>query len=1192
MKKTNKFLSRLQLGFSISFIILIFSSTLAFLSIKNLTKNQDEVKHTLDVLNALNDVSINLKDKVIGIRGLLLSKDERFAQPFYKSRTNTDSLLFTLKNLVIDNDLQVSNTNNLIEKLKTYDSYLDQIIEAKKQKKNVSIEQMEVGKEMMEAAQQQIKSMVSVENKLLSIKTANTNDSSSQTPILIVISSILGLLITLFFYFRIKEDYNERKLLNEILESNEAETSKSILNIEEIAKEISQGNYKTRVETEGLGLLSELSVSLNDMANSLEKSFDDLNDNEWLQKGLASINKRLVGNISVNEVCEYSLDFLITYGQCETGAIYLFDDGFLKLISTNNKTAHMKEQFAEGEGYLGQTFKNVEFKMVSNLTDDDFSIGFSAGEIKIKHLLFLPIISDEGCLGVVEIGGNLAFSDIDIEFHQKSVTTISNVMLSAMARRKIQNLLEETQTQTEELQVQHNELENLNAELEAQTLKLQASEEELRVQQEELLQSNLELEERSKLLEEKNQLISDRNKEILQKAEELALSTKYKSEFLANMSHELRTPLNSILLLSKLNAENIEGNLTEDQVQSSEVIVNSGNNLLSLIDEILDLSRIEAGKMLIDKAPLQIEKFVDQLKGLFAPLARDKDIKLEINIKNQIESFETDDLRLGQVLKNLISNAIKFTPKGTVTVNIFESNKKITFEVIDTGIGISQDKLQLIFEAFQQADGSTKRKFGGTGLGLSISREIVKLLGGKINVESKEGEGSKFYFTIPINGEVIKEEIEEEEIEEKEIKVIEPLKHYQSSFIASKIPAEIEDDRSNIKENDQVILIVEDDTIFAKILLDNARKEKYKGIVIVRGDLVLFNAIHYKPKAILLDIELPIMDGYAVIEQLKSDSRTKHIPVHMMSSHQAKKESLTRGAVDFINKPFAIEDMKSVFAKIETALNKYPKKVLIVEENTKHATALSYYLSSFNINTEIKSSVLDSTQALQNKDIDCVILDMGVPYESGYETLETIRNNKGLEGLPIIVFTGKNISKVEELKIKQYADSIVVKTAHSYQRVLDEVGLFLHLVDDRPAIKDENSLKKLGILTEVIKNKKVLIADDDVRNIFSLSKTLEKYQMQIVSAIDGRQAIEKLQENPDIDIVLMDIMMPEMDGYEAISAIRANPKFKYLPIIAVTAKAMLGDREKCIKVGASDYISKPVDLDQLLSLLRVWLYKA
>jgi signal transduction histidine kinase/DNA-binding response OmpR family regulator/CHASE3 domain sensor protein/HAMP domain-containing protein len=1187
MKKDNKFLRRLQLGFSLSFIILIFSSSLAFFSIKNLTKNQGMEEQTLDVINTINDVNLNLKDKVIGIRGLVLYKDVKFANPLITSQLKTDSLLFKLKNLVSDNDFQVSNTNDLIEKFRQYDLFFSETILDIKNGKIIPLAKMEDGKEKMEAVLRQTDLMKSVEKKLLIIRKEDTNDSSSQTPILIIISSIVALIITIFFYFKIKSDYNERKELNEILEVKEAETSKSILKIEEIAKEISEGNYKTRIETEGLGILSKLSNSLNAMAISLEKSFDILNDNEWLQKGLASINQKLVGNINVNEVCEYSLSYLINYGQCETGAIYLFNDGFLNLVSTNNKTVHMKKQFAEGEGYIGQTFKNAEFRTVNNLTDDDFSIRFSAGKIKIKHLIFIPILSEEGCLGVVEIGCALPFKEVDIEFHQKSVNTIGTAIISAIARRKIQNLLEETQTQTEELQSQHSELENLNTELEAQTLKLQASEEELKVQQEELLQSNLELEERSKILEEKNELISERNKEIFQKAEELALSTKYKSEFLANMSHELRTPLNSILLLSKLNAENLEGNLTADQVESAEVIVNSGNNLLALIDEILDLSRIEAGKMSIDKAPIRIGKFVEHLKGLFAPIAKDKSIQLEINVENEIENFESDDLRLGQVLKNLISNAIKFTPKGEVTVDIFEKNNEITFEVTDTGIGIAKDKLQLIFEAFQQADGSTKRRFGGTGLGLSISREIVKLLGGKLKVQSKEGEGSKFYFTIPINnGSIFTEDVAEEAPENRMFQIS------QSNFLASKIPDEIEDDRLNINAEDQVLLIVEDDTVFAKILLQNARKEKYKGIVIVRGDLVLSNAIHYKPKAILLDIELPVMDGYVVIEQLKSDSRTKHIPVHMMSSHQAKKESLTRGAVDFINKPFAIEEMKSIFAKIETALNKHPKKVLIVEENTKHATALSYYLSNFNINTEIKSTILESTYALQNKDIDCVILDMGVPYESGYDTLETIRNNKGLEGLPIIVFTGKNISKVEELKIKKYADSIVVKTAHSYQRVLDEVGLFLHLVDDRPAIKDENSLKKLGILTEVIKNKKVLIADDDVRNIFSLSKTLEKYQMQIVSAIDGKQALEKLDENPDTDIILMDIMMPEMDGYEAISAIRANPKFKYLPIIAVTAKAMMGDREKCIKVGASDYISKPVDTDQLLSLLRVWLYKA
>ncbi|MBC7655178.1 MAG: response regulator, partial [Oligoflexus sp.] len=806
----------------------------------------------------------------------------------------------------------------------------------------------------------------------------------------------------------------------------------------------------------------------------------------------------------------------------------------------------------------------------------------ASGKIKLNHLLLIPIINANLTIGIIELGCSSKFTEVDILYHQTCGISIGAALVSAKFRRNIQNLLEETQTQTEELQAQHSELENLNAELEVQTQKLQASEEEL-------LQSNQELEERSKLLEEKNHLVTDRNLVIQQKAEELALSTKYKSEFLANMSHELRTPLNSILLLSRLSAENIEGNLTEEQVESAKVIQSSGNGLLILIDEILDLSKIEAGKMDIDYEKVTIKALKTELQNLFKPIVSQKEIELNFNLDVDANEIETDYLRLGQILKNLLSNAIKFTSSGSVNLSVYKKDDNLIFEVKDTGIGISKDKQKLIFEAFQQEDGSTKRKFGGTGLGLSISRELAKLLGGKIDLESEPGKGSTFTVTLPQNRTAQNSE-EQTSIEKEEI-IDHKLEEFNSSFLSEKIPEAIEDDRNNIQEGDKVILIVEDDTVFAKTLRNFAQMQNFKTIVVVRGDLALPAALKYKPWAILLDIQLPIMDGWMIMESLKTNTQTKHIPVHIMSSLQAKKESMLKGAVDFINKPFAVENMNGIFQKIESALNKFPKKVLIVEENAKHANALSYFLSNFDISTEIKNNVEDSTKTLQNNDVDCVILDMGVPYENGYDTLEAIKQTPGLEDLPIIIFTGKNISKVEELKIKKYADSIIVKTAHSYQRVLDEVGLFLHLVNDDKVDKTINSFKKLGQLSEVLRNKTVLIADDDVRNIFSLSKALENHQMKVVSAIDGKEAMQKLSANPNIDVVLMDIMMPEMDGYATIKEMRKQTKYKNLPIIAVTAKAMVGDREKCMQVGASDYISKPVDIDQLLSLLRVWLYQ-
>ncbi len=707
------------------------------------------------------------------------------------------------------------------------------------------------------------------------------------------------------------------------------------------------------------------------------------------------------------------------------------------------------------------------------------------------------------------------------------------------------------------------------------------------------MQSNQELEERSSLLEEKNQLIQERNLDIQQKAEQLEQSTKYKSEFLANMSHELRTPLNSILLLSKLMADNED--LDKEYTEYASVIQSSGQGLLSLIDEILDLSKIEAGKMSLEVADITLDEVVTDMRSLFNPIANDRNLKLEILIRENLpKQISTDKMRLEQILKNLLSNAFKFTTQGKVslTVSINQSYKTLAFKVSDTGIGIAKEKLNLVFEAFQQADGSTRRKFGGTGLGLSISRELAKLLGGEITLESEEGVGSTFTLTIPVNFADNESFLEEQKTnKEAQDKVLykEILQKPAERYTVEHIPVEVQDDRENIQQGDKVILIIEDDTAFAKTLLDFTRKRDYKGIVAVRGDVGIEMANQYNPLAILLDIQLPVKDGWQVMEELKSNPKTRPIPVHIMSSLSVKRESLLKGAVDFIDKPVALDHMKLIFEKLEDALSRSPKKVLIVEENQQHAKALSFFLSTSNIQTLVVSNVNESIEALQRKEVDCVILDMGIPDRNAYDTLEVIKKSEGLENLPIIIFTGKNLSRGEETRIKQYADSIVLKTAHSYQRILDEAGLFLHLVEEKgktvmPA-RDH-----LGGLNEVLKNKVVLIADDDVRNIFSLTKALEQHKMTILPATDGKEALKVLSENPKVDVVLMDMMMPELDGYQTTTLIREMPAYKNLPILAVTAKAMMGDREKCIAAGASDYISKPVDVDQLISLLRVWLY--
>jgi len=1195
MNQTKTLRNNLRIGLGLSMLILFISSFASYMSISNLISSADMVAHSNQVKSGLDEVMSTLKDAETGQRGYLLTGDKVFLEPYEGAREKALDLINKITLETRDNPFQQKNVKELQEVVEGRLIVLEQTIGIRTRGGNVSVAELLNGKSYMDNARALVNKMQAEEKRLLEERTESMNLFASYTPVLILIAAALAILITIFFYRKVSSDFSKRLALQRELQQKNDEIDHRIEVIQGIAGQISNGDYQIRLDEETKDGLGSLAGSLNTMADSLQYSFSLLADKEWLQSGIANLNDKMVGEKSVAELANDILENIIQHTNSVVAAFYLIgEDKKLHLEGGYSLPKDFKNSnLAIGEGVAGQVFKSGKQILIEDIPEGEMTVSYAAGSTRPRNIVAVPILRNNEVAGVMEFGSLTPYSPIHLEFLSGIATNIGIAIHVAQNRRKLQELLEETQAQSEELQAQHSELEGLNAELEAQTQKIQTSEEELRVQQEELLQSNQELEERTSLLEEKNQLIQERNLDIQQKAEQLEQSTKYKSEFLANMSHELRTPLNSILLLSKLMSENKD--LDKEYIEYAEVIQSSGQGLLGLIDEILDLSKIEAGKMKLEFAEVNVNEVVTDMRSLFNPLANNKALSLVIDVDDNIQSINTDKMRLEQILKNLLSNAVKFTEQGRVslTVRRSENGKAVLFKVTDTGIGIANDKLGLIFEAFQQADGSTRRKFGGTGLGLSISRELAKLLGGEIALVSKENVGSEFTLSLPLDRGAVEQKTFEQDAVAFEVtaptekaRVIVPER-----FTVDRIPQELEDDRSNINQGDKIILIVEDDTAFAKTLLNFTRKRGYKGIVAVRGDVGIEMANHYKPLAILLDIQLPVKDGWQVMEELKSNPETRPIPVHIMSSMEVKKESLLKGAVDFINKPVALEHMQQIFQKLEYALSRHPKKVLIVEENKQHAEALSYFLSNYNINTEVVNNVGQSIGALHKKEVDCVILDMGIPAKNAYETLETIKKSEGLENLPIIIFTGKNLSKGEENKIKQYADSIVVKTAHSYQRILDEAGLFLHLVEAKEVDgKKKPSSEQLGGLYEVLNNKTVLIADDDVRNIFSLTKALEQHKMKVLAATDGKEALQILKDNPLVDIVLMDMMMPEMDGYESTKEIRKMPGYKQLPVLAVTAKAMMGDREKCIAAGASDYISKPVDIDQLISLLRVWLY--
>ena len=1188
-------LRNLQIGFGLSLLILIVSSVASYSSIQSLLNSARQVDHTDSVINRLEMTLSTLKDAETGQRGYLLTGDTTYLRPYYGAREKALNLVGDLRKMTRDNPSQAQNADELYTIITQRMGLLQEVIDEKKEDNLINLADIKKGQGFMEEARRVVARMQMEEHETMVERVAKMKRSSSYTPVVIMVAAALAILITIFFYRRVLNDYQERLALYTELQQKEEETRRRIDIISEIADKISDGHYNVRVSDEQKDNLGALSVALNRMAESLEHSFRQLSDNEWLQAGVAHLSEIMAGQADMKALSLHVIDFITEYSRSMIGAIYLMDPAARELTlqaSHGLSSDGVRKKIMAGDGMAGQVAMDGKRMLVKDIPSAEWVVSWTAGSIRPRTMVAFAFFHEKGIKGVIELGSLDYYTERELAFFTSVSERIGTVINSIETRVRLQELLEETRAQAEELQSQHSELESMNMELEVQAEKLQVSEEELKVQQEELQQTNQELEERSRILEEKNQLILFRNLDIQKKAEELAQTTQYKSEFMANMSHELRTPLNSILLLSRLLVENSSQNLSDDQIEYARVIQNSGQGLLELIDEILDLSRIESGKLQLEHTIVTVDELIADMRMLFDPLAKDKSLDLNFIVdQGTPPQLETDKMRLEQILKNLLSNAFKFTAKGYIQLRISPSSQKnyIDIAVRDSGIGIPGDKHQLIFDAFQQADGSTRRQYGGTGLGLSISRELARLLGGDITLASAPGEGSEFRVTIP--------QFRMEGMPEMPAHVGSKISAITSDgevpqYTLADIPPDIPDDRNNIANEDKVLLIVEDDSYFATSLLEFGRKKGYKGVISVRGDTAIGLAKTYHPIGILLDIQLPVKSGWEVMEELKKDPTTRHIPVHIISSFEVKSESLTKGAIDFISKPAASENMAAVFQRIEDVLNRSSKKVLIIEDNTKHAEALSYFLNVHHVRSEIAHTIAGSVAALHREEVQCTILSREDAGEADRESLDSIRKNPGLENIPIIVLTGKTISKGEEVRLRQYADSIVVKTAHSYQRILDEVSLFLHLVDRDQEKEPASVMGRMGALDEVLKNKTVLVADDDVRNIFSLTRALEAHKMRVLPAVDGREALTVLEEGAvEVDIILMDMMMPEMDGFETIARIRKNPRFKDIPIIAVTAKAMVGDREKCIQAGASDYISKPVDIDQLMSLLRIWLYE-
>ncbi len=974
------------------------------------------------------------------------------------------------------------------------------------------------------------------------------------------------------------------------------------------ANTIANGDYSSNITPRGNK--DTLGVALFNMTNTLRESREELVEQDWLKTGIGNLAEQLSGRKRLNVLCTDVINHLVSYMNAQVGMIYVLDDERLVLkgnYAVNSDDESIKE-VEMGSGLIGQVAKSMKMIEFSRSEEELPTVDYGVSKEAPQHVLVSPFVYEDQLIGVILVGTLGRFSQLQKTFFIQTMDNIAVAVNAAQANSRLQILFEETQEQKERLQVQQEELRQTNEELEEQTRALKQSEEKLQNQKEELSVINEELEERTRALERErdrinkvNEQLEKAGKEIEQKAKDLEMASRYKSEFLANMSHELRTPLNSILVLSQIMGTNPKGNLNEKQVEFANTIHSSGQDLLDLINEILDLSKVESGKMEFHLEELLVDSLIDQVGKTFKPITGKKGLQFFTKKDKDVpDTVVSDPQRLYQIIKNLLSNAIKFTEDGSVTFSVHRAKKDVEFShsnlnvnnavgftVSDTGIGIPADKLELIFEAFQQADGTTSRKYGGTGLGLSITKSFSEKLGGEVHVTSSEGKGTSFTLYLPAE----LSEIPNDGTPAQPL-TVDHEPHEEIIEVQSGDEVFMEDDRDLINKGDKFVLIIEDDRTFAKILLDIAHDKSFKCMIAASGETGLHFTDKFLPSAIILDVGLPGIDGWEVMDRLKSNSKTRHIPTYFISAQDKNLEAMRMGAVGFITKPASIDKLYKVFEKLGDLISRETKRLLVIDDELIVRKSVIDLIGKEGVEIVDCEKGLEALEIMKQERFDCVILDLGLEDVSGFDILEKMREEPSLKGTPVIIYTGQELNPEEEQHLKQLADSIILKGARSPERLLAETTLYLHRNESLiPEGKKEMLHEVIMDKEAVYRNKTILIVDDDMRNVFALSSLLEAKQMKTILAKNGREGIEMLHEHAEIDLILMDIMMPEMDGYEATRRIRSEEEFRRLPIIALTAKAMKDDREKCIAAGANEYLAKPVDGDKLLSILRVWLYR-
>ncbi|MGB8135584.1 MAG: response regulator, partial [Pseudolabrys sp.] len=956
--------------------------------------------------------------------------------------------------------------------------------------------------------------------------------------------------------------------------------------IAEVATAVTKGDLTRSIQVDARGEVAELKDNINTMIDNLRLTTDRNTEQDWLKTNLAKFTNMLQGQRDLATVGRLLLSELTPLVNAQQGVIYQVESEELhtmRLLSAyadDSANGH-PQRLRIGEGLIGQCAADKRRMLITDMPDRAVPIGSALFKVVPSNIIVLPVLFENQVKAVIELASVSQFTALQTMFLEQLTASIGIVLNSIEATMQTEGLLKQSQQLAGELQAQQRELQQTNDQLE---------------------QKAQQLAERNVEVERKNQEIEQARRALEEKAAELALTSKYKSEFLANMSHELRTPLNSILILGQQLADNPDGNLSSKQTEFARTIHGAGTDLLNLISDILDLSKIESGTVTVEAEELLFSSLLDAVGRPFRHEAETRQLSFKVDLDPALgRTLITDSKRLQQVLKNLLSNAFKFTERGGVQLKVFaapagwtashpilsQAQSVVAFEVADTGIGIPAEKQKMIFEAFQQADASTSRKYGGTGLGLAISRELSNLLGGEIQLRSASGVGSTFTLYLPITY----------------VGPSTALRAATSSgtmqLPAANVPIvlperaieHIPDDRTKIEPGDSILLIVEDDPHYCRVLVDLARDKGFKVLVAMRGADALELAKQYQPSAVSLDVFLPDMLGWSVLSQLKQNPLTRHIPVQIITLDEDKHHGLARGAFSFVSKPTTTEGVEAALRRIKEYSAPRRKRLLVVEDNPAEQMSISELLGHDDVEIETAGTGRGALDTLRRQPADCVVLDLRLPDMTGFEVLEELAADERLSDVPVVVFTGRELSPEEDARLHRMARSIVVKGVESPERLLDETALFLHrVVTDLPPEK-QRMLERLNSSDEDLVDRTVLLVDDDARNIFALSSVLERRGMRVLTATTGKEAIKLIESDPHIAIVLMDIMMPEMDGYQTMEQIRKNPKFRRLPIVALTAKAMKGDREKCLDAGASDYLAKPVNTEQLLSALRGWLHR-